>query len=60
MKTLGAGLARNYGLKSKDIGLGLVRDRVAEREEDVNSVLLTGFYHAYGPINRHFDGKDRP
>ena len=60
MKTLGAGLARNCGLKSKDIGLGLVRDRVAEREEDVNTVLLTGFYHAYGPINRYFDGENRP
>ena len=60
MKTLGADLARRYGLKSKDIGLGLVRDRVAEREEDVNTVLLTGFYHAYGPVNRYFDGEDRP
>jgi 3-hydroxyacyl-CoA dehydrogenase len=59
-KTLGAGLARSYGLKSKEIGLGLVKDGVAEREEDVNTVLLTGFFHAYGPVNRYFDGKDTP
>jgi 3-hydroxyacyl-CoA dehydrogenase len=55
MKTLGAELARAYGRKSKEIGLGLVRDGVAARDEDVNTVLLTGFYHAYGPINAYFD-----
>jgi 3-hydroxyacyl-CoA dehydrogenase len=52
---LGASLAVSYGRKSKEIGLGLVKDGVAEREEDVNTVLLTGFYHAYGPINPYFD-----
>lgn len=60
MKTLGAALARSYGLKSKEIGLGLVKNGVAEREEDVNTVLLTGFFHAYGPVNRYFDGEDKP
>jgi 3-hydroxyacyl-CoA dehydrogenase len=59
-KTLGAGLARSYGLKSKEIGLGLVKEGVAEREEDVNTVLLTGFFHAYGPVNRYFDGEGTP
>jgi 3-hydroxyacyl-CoA dehydrogenase len=52
---LGARLAVDYGRKSKEIGLGLVRDKVAAREDDVNTVLLTGFYHAYGPINPYFD-----
>ncbi len=55
MKTLGADLAIRYGRKSKEIGLGLVRDGVAAGEDDVNTVLLTGFYHAYGPINNYFD-----
>ena len=55
MKTLGADLARSYGRKSKEIGLGLVKEGVAEREEDVNTVLLTGFYHAYGPVNAYFN-----
>jgi len=54
-RTLGAELAKRYGQESKDIGLGLVRDRVAASEDDVNTVLLTGFYHAYGPVNRFFD-----
>jgi 3-hydroxyacyl-CoA dehydrogenase len=55
MRTLGAELAEKYGRRSKDIGLGLVKDKVAAREDDVNTVLLTGFYHAYGPINSYFD-----
>jgi 3-hydroxyacyl-CoA dehydrogenase len=55
LDTVGAGLAKRYGRKSKEIGQGLVKDGVAEREEDVNTVLLTGFYHAYGPINAYFD-----
>jgi hypothetical protein len=54
MSTLGADLARKYGRRSKEIGLGLVKDRVAAREEDVNTVLMTGFYHAYGPVNHYF------
>jgi len=60
LSTLGAGLAKAYGRRSKEIGLGLVRDGVAGREEDVNTVLLTGFYHAYGPVNRYFEGGDTP
>ena len=55
MATPGAELARAYGRRSKEIGLGLVKDKVAAREDDVNTVLLTGFYHAYGPINAYFD-----
>lgn len=55
MKTLGAELAGRYGKRSKEIGLKLVADKVANSEEDVNNVLLTGFYHAYGPINNYFE-----
>ena len=58
--TLGADLAIRYGRKSREIGLGLVNEKVADREEDVNTVLLTGFYHAYGPINNYFNGEVRP
>jgi len=54
INTLGADLARKYGHRSKEIGLELVKDRVAAREEDVNTVLMTGFYHAYGPVNQYF------
>jgi len=53
--TFGAILARRYGQRSKEIGLALLQDKVAARAEDVNTVLLTGFYHAYGPINDYFD-----
>ena len=54
MNTLGATLARQYGSKSKEIALKLVEDNVAQKGQDVNTVLLTGFYHAYGPINEYF------
>jgi len=55
MTTLGAELAKGYGRKAKEAGLELVRDGVAEKNEDVNTVMLTGFYHAYGPVNSYFD-----
>jgi hypothetical protein len=55
MTTLGAELAKGYGRKAKEAGLELVRDGVAEKNEDVNTVVLTGFYHAYGPVNSYFD-----
>jgi 3-hydroxyacyl-CoA dehydrogenase len=55
LDTLGADLAKRYGRKAKEIGLGLVKDGVAQKDEDVNTVMLTGFYHAYGPINAYFD-----
>lgn len=55
MDTLGARLAKAYAKKSKEIGLQLVADHVAFAEKDVNTVLLTGFFHAYGPINNYLD-----
>jgi 3-hydroxyacyl-CoA dehydrogenase len=48
---LGADLARRYLLRSKEIGLKLVADKVAFNAQDVNTVLMTGFFHAYGPVN---------
>jgi 3-hydroxyacyl-CoA dehydrogenase len=49
--TAGARLAKRYLKNSRAIGLKLVSDGVANSEEDVNNVMLTGFFHAYGPIN---------
>ena len=54
MNTMGADLAIRYGARSRQIGLQLVDDGVARSPEDVNQVLLTGFFHAYGPINDYF------
>jgi 3-hydroxyacyl-CoA dehydrogenase len=47
----GAGLAITYALNSRETARKLVSDGVANNEKDVNTVLLTGFFHAYGPIN---------
>ncbi len=55
LDTLGAQLAIVYGRRSNEIGKALVADNVAHKDEDVNTVLLTGFFHAYGPINNYFD-----
>jgi hypothetical protein len=46
-----AKLAKRYVKRSREIGLKLVTDNVANSEEDVNKVMLTGFFHLYGPIN---------
>ncbi len=51
MDTLGADLAKRYLKRSKEIGLQLVHQGVAQKAEDVNGVLMYGFYHLYGPIN---------
>ena len=51
LDTPGAALAVTYARNSREIALKLVKDGVAYSEEDVNTVLLTGFFHAYGPIN---------
>jgi len=51
MDTLGAQLAKKYNARSNEIGNYLVSSGVANNTEDVNTVMLTGFYHAYGPIN---------
>jgi len=51
MESVGASLAKRYCARSRAIGNKLVADGVARCEADVNTVLLTGFFHAYGPIN---------
>jgi len=51
LKTLGSKLARDYNARSNEIGNYLVSSNVADNSTDVNTVMLTGFYHAYGPIN---------
>ncbi|MDP3461708.1 MAG: 3-hydroxyacyl-CoA dehydrogenase family protein [Bacteroidales bacterium] len=55
MDSLGAKLALRYGKRSDAIGRKLVADKVANNEQDVNTVMLTGFFHAYGPINNYFN-----
>ena len=55
MKTFGDELAVKYGKRSNEIGKKLVADNVANNENDVNTVMLTGFFHAYGPVNTFFD-----
>jgi hypothetical protein len=52
--TLAADIAIRYGRRSRDIGKQLVADGVAASDADVNQLLLTGFFHAYGPINSYF------
>jgi 3-hydroxyacyl-CoA dehydrogenase len=49
-----AKMAVDYGLNSDAIGRKLVADGVAYNENDVNTVMLTGFFHAYGPVNSFF------
>lgn len=53
--SLGAKLAKDYLINSKNIGLKLVSDGVADNNENVNTIMLTGFFHAYGPINSYID-----
>lgn len=55
MNTEGAILAMRYGKRSDSIGRQLVADKVANSEQDVNTVMLTGFFHAYGPVNSFFE-----
>jgi hypothetical protein len=52
-KTLGTQLAQNYLKESKAIGEKLVSEGVAHSPDDVNGVLLNGFFHIYGPINEY-------
>lgn len=52
--TLAANIAMEYGRNSDRIGRKLVHDGVARNTNDVNTVMLTGFFHAYGPVNEYF------
>lgn len=55
MNNEGAQLALRYGKRSVAFGRQLVNDGVANNEQDVNTVMLTGFFHAYGPVNAYFE-----
>jgi 3-hydroxyacyl-CoA dehydrogenase len=52
--TLGAELARRYLLRSREIAQELVSDGIAMDITDVNTVLMNGFCHLYGPENDLF------
>ncbi len=47
----GIELAKSYLARSKEIGERLVKDGVATSSDDVNAVLINGFFWLYGPIN---------
>jgi 3-hydroxyacyl-CoA dehydrogenase len=53
--TFGSKLAIAYHINSKDIGLNLVKNGIADNNDNVNMVMLTGFFHAYGPINNYLE-----
>ncbi|NOU18679.1 MAG: 3-hydroxyacyl-CoA dehydrogenase family protein [Bacteroidales bacterium] len=55
LNTFGSKLAMEYHINSKNIGLNLVKEGIADNDENVNTVMLTGFFHAYGPINSFLD-----
>jgi 3-hydroxyacyl-CoA dehydrogenase len=55
MSTKGANLALSHARRSKEIGMQLVNSGVAASAKDVNTVLATGFFHAYGPVNEFVD-----
>jgi 3-hydroxyacyl-CoA dehydrogenase len=57
LNTIGSKLAMDYHLNSKKIGLELVKNGIAGNAEDVNMVMLTGFFHLYGPINSFLEQK---
>ncbi len=53
LNTPTARLASSHLLKSRDIARELVSDGVARSIEDVNTVIMNGFYHLYGPDYEH-------
>ncbi len=58
-ETYGARLTKDYLANSRNIGRLLVEMNVAKSEKDVNNVMLTGFFHAYGPINDYLDWEEK-
>ncbi|KPL14638.1 hypothetical protein AMJ74_02975 [candidate division WOR_3 bacterium SM1_77] len=53
MDTLSAKLAIDFLKQTKNIGQSLVQSGVANSVEDVNAVLMNGFFWLYGPINEY-------
>jgi len=54
LDTLGADLAKKYFKRSKEIGQELVHKGVSNSVDDVNQVMINGFFHLYGPVNDFF------
>lgn len=52
-KSQGADIARAYLLETREIAKGLIDRGVANSPEDVNAVLMNGFYWVYGPIHKY-------
>jgi 3-hydroxyacyl-CoA dehydrogenase len=53
MQSKGARLAIEYFNNSRRIATQLVDEKIAYSADDVNAVLINGFYHAYGPVNNY-------
>ena len=49
----GARLAMAYLIESSRIAQELISEGIAKSSEDINTVLITGFHHLYGPINEY-------
>lgn len=49
----GAVIAKDYLKKYREIAMGLVKNKVAFRFDDVNAVVIHGFQYAYGPVNSY-------
>jgi len=50
-KSLFSTMTQTLMNESHRIAMKLLKDRVAESEDDINCVLVKGFHHRYGPIN---------
>jgi 3-hydroxyacyl-CoA dehydrogenase len=50
----GAIMALDYLKRFREIGMNLVKDKIAFKFDDVNAVLVYGFHHAYGPVTDYF------
>lgn len=48
-ETLGATIAKGHLIKAREIARNLVKDGVADKIDDVNTVMENGFFHLYGP-----------
>lgn len=53
-ETPGKAMAQCFLRKSRHIAESLVKQGVADKVEDVNTVLVNGFFHLYGPANNYY------
>lgn len=53
-RSLAAKVAVKYGKACDKIGRDLISNRQAFSEKDINTVMVLGFHHLYGPINSFF------